>query len=126
MENDFVHACAPAEEWRVIPLAVRKGSLPMEPCTGLGVVGQLTFATSIAFMYAREHLDQADLDATIACISRRSTIIARIRIKGARIGVEEALDAPHWREKLARIGGLGSASKSERAGGQMMSGGTTE
>jgi hypothetical protein len=93
----------------------------MEPRTGLGIAGQETFGTSIAFLYAREHVGQADLDATVACISSRRTIIARIRIQGRRIGVEEALDSAEWKARLGRGGQLGSAPKYERPPGSTMS-----
>lgn len=85
------------------PLVVRIGSLPPEPRTGFGTPGTSMYASSVAFLYMREQLSRGDLDATIACRSRVSTVIARLRIKGKKLSVEEALDAKAWIERLTLL-----------------------
>ena len=100
---EFRDATAPGEEWVVLPLAVHQGQMGMEPRRGIGVPGYETFGSSIAFLYANEQRRNGDLDATIACISRHTTLIARVTVQGARITVEEAPDALVWKQKVARM-----------------------
>ena len=100
---EFSDATAPGEDWIVVPLEVHHGQLPMEPRRGIGVAGYETYGSSIAFLFARELRHYGDLDATIACVSPRCTLIARITVQGARISVEEAADAHVWKHKVSQV-----------------------
>ena len=114
LEHSFMHAVAPADEWVVTPLEVRRGTLPWASVRCASPDPRILHGSMAVFRYAVEHRGTGELDATVACRSSTATIIAWVCVVGNRVLVEEDPAAQQW---LRRLGNAGTRRHS--AGGHL-------